>query len=385
MALPLLQCKQEDRFLVAPKGQIIQSSFVLTADSLRWALEDKEVGIVVEGDELVLDFNGAIVYGHNFGEAPSQQTGTAIHIKKAKHVTIKNATFLGFKDGILADEVDTLLIENCVFDYGFRPNPADPINFGHAVLVKKNKQLVVIDSKVSHWESGIGIVNGAHFKLSKSELSFISGSGIVLPEGCSALIDHCALYFVGNPAKPRLDDTYGFLFENGWDPAMQISQSVIAHCKSGSTIQVQSLSTNNWLAYDPYIPQVSSSSEKVDSFLLQKGIAIPSLLLQDEYGQYDHSYPKAWLREQDEEKDIFLLTAPQGNWRLVGGEGYDRVVPKTGTFPVTITAFRSDTSQSQSLEFEYLGKSAQRYGLPIKGTIPFAINSSAPSFQDASH
>ncbi|MEO0338519.1 MAG: right-handed parallel beta-helix repeat-containing protein [Bacteroidota bacterium] len=322
ITLSLLQCKQEEGFLVAPKSQIINQSFQLGADSLHWTLEDDEVGLLVEGEDIVLDFGGAVVYGKNFGQAPDQQVGTAIQVKKAKKLTIKNATFLGFRNGIKAEDVDTLLIEHCVFDYGFRRLSELGQKPDEAAIILNNKaHLQLENSSVKRWQNGIFATDLKSLAFNNGELALINNIGINIPEFCELTIENIDFYQV-NPFGPIKDENI----------------------------------------------------QKEEAFLIQKGISTPALLLEDEYGQYDHSYPKAWLRERDEEKDIFLLTAPQGNWRLVGGSGYNRVVPKTGTFPVTISAFRSDTSQNQSLKFEYLGKSAKRYGKPVKGTIPFSIS-----------
>ena len=57
-----------------------------------------------------------------------------------------------------------------------------------------------------------------------------------------------------------------------------------------------------------------------------------------------------------------MLNGPLGNWRLIDGQGYLAVNPKTGTFPQTLVAKKDPEVSQRKLVFEYLGKSAYRFG-----------------------
>lgn len=99
-------------------------------------------------------------------------------------------------------------------------------------------------------------------------------------------------------------------------------------------------------------------------------------ILINEWGPYDFRYPSCRLRGVDEDRYTFLLLGPVGNWRVVGGQGFEDINPKTGTFPATITAKRLEGAQDQALEFEFIGNEVinqfgKRYG---KGTVvPFSF------------
>ncbi|MEO8116806.1 MAG: right-handed parallel beta-helix repeat-containing protein, partial [Bacteroidota bacterium] len=83
-------------------------------DSLKMAV------IEISGDDIVIDFNGAVLDGSKNKYSPDAFTGTALRILKSKNVTIKNAVIKGYKIALFAKNVQNLHIENCDFSYNFR-------------------------------------------------------------------------------------------------------------------------------------------------------------------------------------------------------------------------------------------------------------------------
>jgi parallel beta-helix repeat protein len=81
-----------------------------------------------------------------------------------------------------------------------------------------------------------------------------------------------------------------------------------------------------------------------------------SFILVDEWGPYDFRRPSVWLRGIEGDDYIFLLLGPQGNWKLTDGEGFEKVNPKTGTFPATVTARKSPGTELLRLDFEFIGE-----------------------------
>ncbi len=96
-----------------------------------------------------------------------------------------------------------------------------------------------------------------------------------------------------------------------------------------------------------------------------------SFILVGEWGPYDFRYPSIWLRTVKKDTYSFLLLGPQGNWKVVGGEGFVRVNPKTGTFPATIVATRDEMAELLRLELEFIGDSlTTRFGHRIRRGVP---------------
>ncbi|MFB9844952.1 right-handed parallel beta-helix repeat-containing protein [Mucilaginibacter ginsenosidivorans] len=76
--------------------------------------------IVIEGDNVSVDFNGAVIDGSSDPENPDKFVGTAVIIKSGKNITIKNLIVKGFKVGVMARGISGLKIINSDFSYNFR-------------------------------------------------------------------------------------------------------------------------------------------------------------------------------------------------------------------------------------------------------------------------
>lgn len=80
--------------------------------------------IIIEGNNIVVDFNKAVLTGSNSKKAPNEFFGVAIHVRKGKNITIKNLAAKGYKVALYATGVEGLTIENCDFSYNYRPRLA---------------------------------------------------------------------------------------------------------------------------------------------------------------------------------------------------------------------------------------------------------------------
>jgi hypothetical protein len=87
----------------------------------------EEAAIVIEGNNIIVDFNNASLSGSNTslpagrqGKNPDEFFGVAVWIKKGKNITIKNLKARGYKVALMARDVSGLIIENCDFSYNYR-------------------------------------------------------------------------------------------------------------------------------------------------------------------------------------------------------------------------------------------------------------------------
>ena len=76
--------------------------------------------IVVEGNNIVIDFNNAELRGSNTVKDPDGFYGVAILVRNSKNVVIKNLKARGYKIALLARHTENLTLENCDFSYNYR-------------------------------------------------------------------------------------------------------------------------------------------------------------------------------------------------------------------------------------------------------------------------
>jgi len=77
--------------------------------------------LIIEGDNIVIDFNNTTLKGSNKQKDPDKFFGTAIIIRNSKNVIIKNLKVKGYKVALLARNVEKLTLDNCDFSYNYRP------------------------------------------------------------------------------------------------------------------------------------------------------------------------------------------------------------------------------------------------------------------------
>jgi parallel beta-helix repeat protein len=76
--------------------------------------------LLIEGNDITIDFNNAELKGSNQKTNPNEFSGIAILIINSKNVTIKNLRAKGYKVALLARNTEQLIIDNCDFSYNYR-------------------------------------------------------------------------------------------------------------------------------------------------------------------------------------------------------------------------------------------------------------------------
>lgn len=75
--------------------------------------------ISIEGDNITVDFQNALLHGSLGKTWPSEYAGLGLLIK-GNNIKVSNLRVRGFKVAVLADSVTNLTLENCDFSYNFR-------------------------------------------------------------------------------------------------------------------------------------------------------------------------------------------------------------------------------------------------------------------------
>lgn len=118
--LPLLLAAQQ---VSLKKGMLINHSIVIKNTTYHL---DADTGLtssllVIEGKNIVVDFNNAILQSKSAINRPNLFHGLAILIKKgSSNIVLKNANIHGYKIAVMAEGVAQLSIENCNFSYNYR-------------------------------------------------------------------------------------------------------------------------------------------------------------------------------------------------------------------------------------------------------------------------
>lgn len=166
--------------------------------SITSPLSDLSKGsIVIEGNNIVVDFNQAVLNGARAKQMPDEFTGTAV-IVRGKNVTIKNLNARGYKVALYARDVNGLVIENCDFSYNYRPrlnssqekedisdwmsyhhNEKDQwLRYGAAIYVRNCNNGKISNTKISNGQNALMMMESNGWQIWNNDFSFNSGIGL---------------------------------------------------------------------------------------------------------------------------------------------------------------------------------------------------------------
>src|SRR5215218_1442187 len=156
--------------------------------------------LIIEGDNITIDFNKAVLKGSNQKQSPDEFFGLALYIKKGKNITIKNLTAKGYKVAVMAKDIDGLKIENCDFSYNYRQrlnstqekedvsdwmsyhqNGKDEwLRYGAAMYLRGCNNAIVRNCKVTGGQNALMMVECNNGLIYNNDFSFNSGIGLGL-------------------------------------------------------------------------------------------------------------------------------------------------------------------------------------------------------------
>ncbi len=210
----------------------------------------------IQGDNLIVDFQGAVLDGAATGMLPDAFVGTGIIIQ-GKNITLRRAKVRGFKVGIHATNCPGLVIEECDISGNYQkhllstPEAEDDSDwiFGHqnddhewlktygmGLYIERSDNVTVRRVIARHGQNGIGIdrVNGSRFY--DNDCSFISGWGFAMWRSCSNVISRNAFDFCvrgySHGVYNRGQDSAGiFMFEQ--NSGNVIAENSVTHGGDG--------------------------------------------------------------------------------------------------------------------------------------------------------
>ena len=180
------------QMVIKTSVQIKKGIYLLNAsDSLSAPL------ISIEGNNITVDFNKAVLHGSNNKQLPNQFYGLAILVK-GDNITIKNAIVNGYKVAIMALGCKNLKIEYSDFSYNYRQhlqstwlgedlsdwmsyhhNEHDEwLRYGAGIYLKNCVGSNIQNNSITGGQCGLMMMNCNDGNIANNNFSFNSGLGI---------------------------------------------------------------------------------------------------------------------------------------------------------------------------------------------------------------
>jgi parallel beta-helix repeat protein len=170
--------------------------------------------ILIEGNNLVIDFNNAELKGSK-GKMPDAFFGVALLIRNARNVTIRNLKANGYKVALLARNVEQLTLENCDFSYNYRQhlnstqekedisdwmsyhhNEKDEwLRYGAAMYLRNCDKAEISHCRVTGGQNGLMMTECDSVMVFNNDFSFNSGIGIGMYRSSYGMIYYNRLMF----------------------------------------------------------------------------------------------------------------------------------------------------------------------------------------------
>ena len=171
--------------------------------------------ILIQGDNIIVDFNNAVIKGSSGKTLPDAFNGVAVLINGGKNITIKNLTARGYKVALLARNVEGLKIENCDFSYNYRQhlnstqekedisdwlshhhNEKDEwLRYGAAIYLRGCNNVVISGNEVTGGQNALMMTECNGATIYNNDFSFNSGLGIAFYRSSNNKVLHNRLNF----------------------------------------------------------------------------------------------------------------------------------------------------------------------------------------------
>lgn len=367
LLLILFSCKKNTTNILLKKGMIISESVAVLSDTFNITVEYKNPAIIIEGENIVVDFQNATLIGSNDKILPNEFYGIGILVK-GKNIEIKNLNIQGYYLGILADHVDGLKITNSNLSHNFRCrnghenkinkcSPSIETTFGKirsAGLIIKNSEGILLENNIiSHNNTGIILENDGIGKIHNNKITFNLNAGVVDRGSHDLKIMHNHLSwnrgsgFTCSSSSSNLIIAYNSITQN---PNNLFHKNInFSNDPFPQKLKVQNIDSLQKI-YPPF-----PNPQNTDSPLIPYNGK--EYWFDSNWGFYNFEYPAIWLREINDNKYTFAIFGPEGNWKIVDGNGFVQTSRQSGSIPATIVATKNKTSNPRnlSLDLEFIG------------------------------
>jgi nitrous oxidase accessory protein NosD len=154
--------------------------------------------ILIEGNNITVDFNNITLKGSNTKKTPDEFIGVGIVILNGKNITIKNLKVKGYKIALLAKNTEGLILDNCDFSYNYRQhlnstqekedisdwmsyhhNEKDEwLRYGAAMYLRNCNAATIKNCKVTGGQNALMMMECNDGMIYNNDFSFNSGIGL---------------------------------------------------------------------------------------------------------------------------------------------------------------------------------------------------------------
>jgi len=154
--------------------------------------------IIIQGKNIVIDFNGATIQGSSDIENPDKFKGTGVIVKNGSNITIQNLVVKGYMVGLMAKGINSLTIEKSDFSYNYRQhlnstrdredladwqsyhhNENDEwLRYGAGIYLRNCNYFQVNTTTIINGQCGLMLTNCNDGIVAGNNFSFNSGLGI---------------------------------------------------------------------------------------------------------------------------------------------------------------------------------------------------------------
>jgi nitrous oxidase accessory protein NosD len=193
-------------------GMVIDRSVTIRPGTYRLSAPSDltRPAITIRGDNITIDFNGAVLSGGPEGADPDGYAGVGLLIDGGRNVTLKNAVVRGYKIGILARGSPGLRLSRNDLSYNWKPrlhsgvekeslvdwmsfhqNDRDEwLRHGAAIYLADCDRAEVDHNTVVQGQNGLMITRSSGLKIWNNTFQFLSGVGVGLYRTSDSTIMH---------------------------------------------------------------------------------------------------------------------------------------------------------------------------------------------------
>lgn len=361
-------CKKNTTNIRIEKGMVISESVTVFPDTFRinGSESNKQPAILIKGENIVVDFQGATLQGSNGEKQFVRPFGTAIKVE-GKNIKIKNLNVKGFLNGLIAKNVDSLKILNSNFNYNFSSHLnfhqwpyenlrgiATPVEIELATSVRIDScnNFILKNNQIKQNENGLIISNSDNGVISNNEISNNSHSGISFQSCQHNKIMHNYLDWNTAGISISKNSSENIVAYNSITHSINIfSEENILYKNDFFPFSIDSISQNNIITNIAPL----SDGQKINS--LKYKFRGDQYILRNKWGIYNFEYPAIWLRQINDDKYTFAIFGSEGNWKIVDGNGFIQTSRQSGSIPATIVATKQANvaDYNLSIELEFIG------------------------------
>ena len=181
-------------------GMVIDRSLTIRPGTYRLASSDDltRPAVIIRGDNITVDFNGAVLAGGPGDADPDSYEGVGIFVDGGRNVTVKNANIRGYKIAIRARQSPDLQLTNNDLSYNWKPrlysgveqeslvdwmsyhqNDRDEwLSRGAAIYLSECDRARIDGNTIVQGQNGLMVARSHGLLIANNTIQFMSGIGI---------------------------------------------------------------------------------------------------------------------------------------------------------------------------------------------------------------